>query len=76
MTRGFMKWLVMVLVLSVLALAPPNVTNAVEVTFVRRVENGRVTENMRLIRVKQNDMVRLPWSTDKPSSLHLHGYDC
>jgi hypothetical protein len=30
---------------------------------------------MRLIRVKQNDVVKLEWSTDKPISVHLHGYD-
>ena len=30
---------------------------------------------MRLIRVKQNDVVKLQWSTDKPMSVHLHGYD-
>jgi hypothetical protein len=30
---------------------------------------------MRRIRVKQNDTVKLEWSTDKPISVHLHGYD-
>jgi hypothetical protein len=49
--------------------------NAAEVTFVLRIENGRVPENMRLIRVKQNDVVRLEWNTDKPITIHLHGYD-
>jgi hypothetical protein len=51
------------------------VGGAAEVTFVLRVENGRVPANMRLIRVKQNDVVRLRWSTDKPLTVHLHGYD-
>ena len=46
-----------------------------EVAFVLRVANGRLPENMRLIRVKQNDVVKLEWSTDKPMSIHLHGYD-
>ena len=36
---------------------------------------GRVPESMRRIRVKQNDVVKLQWSTDKAMSLHLHGYD-
>jgi hypothetical protein len=49
--------------------------NAAEVTYVLHIENGRVPENMRLIRVKQNDVVRLEWSTDKPMTIHLHGYD-
>jgi len=42
---------------------------------VLHIENGHVPENMRLIRVKQNDVVRLEWSTDKPMTIHLHGYD-
>jgi hypothetical protein len=46
-----------------------------EVTFVLRIANGRLPENMRLIRVKQNDVVKLAWSTDKPMTIHLHGYD-
>jgi len=49
--------------------------NAAEVTYVLPIENGHVPENMRLIRVKQNDVVRLEWSTDKPTTIHLHGYD-
>ena len=40
-----------------------------------RVENGHVPPDMRLIRVKQNDTVKLQWSTDKPMTIHLHGYD-
>jgi hypothetical protein len=49
--------------------------SAKEVTFVLRIENGRVAENMRLIRVKQNDVVKLEWSADRPTTIHLHGYD-
>jgi hypothetical protein len=46
-----------------------------ELTFVLRIENGHLPGDMRLIRVKQNDVVRLQWSTDKPMTIHLHGYD-
>ena len=46
-----------------------------EVTFELKIEKGRVAQNMRLIRVKQGDAVRLRWSTDRPIALHLHGYD-
>jgi hypothetical protein len=49
--------------------------SAAEVSFVLRIANGRVPENMRLIRVKQNDVVKLRWSTDRAISIHLHGYD-
>jgi hypothetical protein len=46
-----------------------------EVTYTLTVANGRVPDNMRLIRVKQNDVVKLEWRTDKPLTVHLHGYD-
>jgi hypothetical protein len=60
----------------VLALAAAiDVASAAEVTFVLRIENGRLPESMRRIRVKQNDVVRLEWRTDKPMNVHLHGYD-
>ena len=48
---------------------------AAEVTFAMRIENGRVPEAMRLIRVKQGDAVKLRWSSDRRMILHLHGYD-
>jgi hypothetical protein len=48
---------------------------AAELTFVLPIEKGRVPENMRLIRVKQGDTVKLQWSTDQRIALHLHGYD-
>ena len=51
------------------------VTQGAEVTYALRIESGRVPENMRLIRVMQDDVVRLQWSADKPSIVHLHGYD-
>ena len=30
---------------------------------------------MRLVRVKQGDVVHFRWSTDQPGELHIHGYD-
>ena len=49
--------------------------SAKEVTFVLRIENGHVPENVRLIRVQQNDVVKLQCSADRPITIHLHGYD-
>jgi len=49
--------------------------NAEELTFDLKAERGRVAQSMRLIRVKQGDVVRLRWTTDRPMDLHLHGYD-
>ena len=51
------------------------VAQAAEVTYALRIESRRVPENMRLIRVAQGDVVKLQWSADKPSTVHLHGYD-
>ena len=48
---------------------------AAELSFSLRMENGRLPENMRLVRVTQGDVVRLLWSVDRPVTLHLHGYD-
>src|SRR6516164_9661682 len=48
---------------------------AAEVTYALTVANGRVPDNMRLIRVKQNDVVKLEWRTDKPLTVHAHGDD-
>jgi hypothetical protein len=46
-----------------------------EVVFDLKVEKGKVAPNMRLIRVKQGDAVKLRWTTDRLIVLHLHGYD-
>jgi hypothetical protein len=48
---------------------------APEIVFDFKIENGRVAERMRRVRVSQGDAVRLRWSTDRPIVLHLHGYD-
>lgn len=48
---------------------------ATELIFALRIENGRVPANMRLIRVRQGDIVKLRWSTDRRLLVHLHGYD-
>ena len=46
-----------------------------EVVFDLKIENGRVGPDMRQIRVRQGDVVKLRWTTDRPIMLHLHGYD-
>jgi hypothetical protein len=48
---------------------------AEELTFELSVERGRVPQAMRLVRVKQGDTVKLRWRSDRPLTLHLHGYD-
>jgi hypothetical protein len=49
--------------------------HAAEVMVDLRIASGRVPANLRLIKVKQGDLVRLRWNADRPLRLHLHGYD-
>jgi len=48
---------------------------AAELTFDLHIERGRLPENMRTIRVKQGDVVKLRCTSDRRQTLHLHGYD-
>ena len=57
------------------ALASSVGVQAAELTFDLKIERGQVAQNMRLIRVKQRDVVKLRWGTDQRLTLHLHGYD-
>src|SRR5215468_2862696 len=63
------------LMLALLLGLAPMPARAAEVTYALRITNGRVPDEMRLIRVKQHDVVKLEWTTDKPITVHLHGYD-
>ncbi|HEV2546395.1 MAG TPA: hypothetical protein VGU20_03595 [Stellaceae bacterium] len=48
---------------------------ATELVFDLKIEDGHIPDSMRLIRVKEGDVVMLRWTTDRPVVLHLHGYD-
>jgi hypothetical protein len=39
------------------------------------LREGRLPERQRVITVRQGDDVTLAWTTDRPVTLHLHGYD-
>jgi hypothetical protein len=47
----------------------------VEQVFELRIEGGEVTDEVRSLRVTEGDRVRLRWTADAPTILHLHGYD-
>jgi FtsP/CotA-like multicopper oxidase with cupredoxin domain len=68
------KW-VSLLFLAWVASGPMDGARAADVAFDLRIEEGRVPQPMRLIRVKQGDVVTLRWRTDRPMVVHLHGYD-
>jgi hypothetical protein len=51
------------------------VGQAADLTFDLKIQGGRVPQNMRLVRVKQGDAVKLRWTSDRSIVLHLHGYD-
>jgi hypothetical protein len=63
------------LLLALLLIGATLSAQAAEVTYDLRIENGRLPQDMRLIRVKQNDVVKLRWRADKRTEIHLHGYD-
>jgi len=63
------------LLLPIVALSSSAGAQAAELTFDLKIERGQVAQNMRLIRVKQGDLLKLRWGTDQPLTLHLHGYD-
>jgi hypothetical protein len=48
---------------------------AEELNFDLKIEQGRVSPAMRIVRVKQGDVVKLRWTSDSLVALHLHGYD-
>ena len=46
-----------------------------EQVFELHLEGGEVAHDMRTLRVTEGDHVRLRWTTDAPTVVHLHGYD-
>ena len=65
---------VLLLSLNALAHAGEPIPNA-EFVFDIKMEGGRVSQSMRVIRLRQGDAVRLRWTSDRQVLLHLHGYD-
>ena len=43
--------------------------------FELSVRAGALPEDSRVVRVRQGDDVTIRWTTDKPLTIHLHGYD-
>ena len=76
-TEIFARFLRCLLTISLLL--TPSLTGigakADELTFDLRIERSQLPPAKRLIRVKQGDVVKLRWSSDRPIALHLHGYD-
>jgi hypothetical protein len=68
------RCILMICLIAATSVAIPRAQTA-EVNFSIRIENGRVAESVRLVRVKQGDAVKLRFSSDRRMILHLHGYD-
>jgi hypothetical protein len=73
--RGNVPFGIAVLLCAIVGFASGAIAQTAEVAFDLSIEKGRVPANMRLIRVRQGDAVKLRWTTDRPILLHLHGYD-
>jgi hypothetical protein len=43
--------------------------------FNLNIKNRKVAGEVKVIRVKQGDTVKMNWTTDEPTEIHLHGYD-
>jgi hypothetical protein len=43
--------------------------------FDLRIENGRISDNVKTVQVRQDEAVELRWSADRRTVVHLHGYD-
>jgi hypothetical protein len=43
--------------------------------FELHIENGRLAGDVKEVQVKRDEAVEIVWSTDRPTVLHLHGYD-
>jgi hypothetical protein len=72
------SWLTFSLLILALSLSmPAAIVDAQnkELIFDLKVEHSAVAPSMRLIRIKQGDLVKLRWTSDRPITLHLHGYD-
>ena len=52
-----------------------SLARAAPLTFEFNVVNGAVPADMRVVRVKEGDVVTLRFRSDKPLVLHLHGYE-
>jgi FtsP/CotA-like multicopper oxidase with cupredoxin domain len=46
-----------------------------EQVFELHLEGGEVAQDLRMLRVTEGDHVRLRWTADAPTVVHLHGYD-
>ena len=48
---------------------------AKEKVFQIKIQNKRVINTKKTIRISEGDFVKINWQTDYPIELHLHGYD-
>jgi FtsP/CotA-like multicopper oxidase with cupredoxin domain len=58
-----------------LVLPLASTATAAERVFDLTIAHGKLTGGQNTIRVQQGDNVVLRWRTDRPTVLHLHGYE-
>jgi len=63
------------LAIALTILAPCAATATEPKVFAMSLENGTLHGAKDTLRVKQGDEVELRWTSDRPMTLHLHGYD-
>lgn len=67
--------LVMAMLFAAIAANPSPAQTEAPKVFELSLAGGAVADGRRVVRVTEDDAVRLDWSSDEPVELHLHGYD-
>jgi hypothetical protein len=65
----------LVLAAAAVAAAPGRALGAVAREFEVVLANGRIADGQTVVRVTRDDTVEIRWRSDRPLTLHLHGYD-
>ena len=73
--RSWLVWLVIGFVMPVALIQEANSQDRTPRVIQVKIEKRKVVVPKRAIRITENEVVELRWSSDEPVKLHLHGYD-
>jgi hypothetical protein len=68
-------WVITASIAGSAASAPSPRANEEIKRFELHIEKGRLIDGLKTIRVTLNDPVEITWYADRPTAVHLHGYD-
>ena len=73
--RNRHRSLAIAIFLAIVSTAPGATQPDIVQRYDLEIVNGRLSDNRRTITVKRGDRVEINWRADRPTTLHLHGYD-